>query len=112
METPDTPAGKFTDWAMAEWRKRNPDATTAQFNRLWSETFAGAQIALVEGRISLDALPAEVAAVCEDAAKKQERAAEVRVRKVTGEHIRRAFRKHRTKGAPKGPRHTKPKKRR
>lgn len=112
METPDTPAGKFTDWAMAEWRKRNPTAPTALFNRLWSETLAGAQIALVDGRISLDAIPAEVAKACEAAAGQQQKAAAVRVRKITGEHIRRAFRKNRTKGTPKGPRHTAPKKRR
>lgn len=97
---------------MAEWRKRNPTAPTALFNRLWSETLAGAQIALVDGRISLDAIPTKVAKACEAAAGQQQKAAAVRVRKITGEHIRRAFRKHRTKGTPKGPRHTAPKKRR
>lgn len=112
METPDTPAGKFTEWAMAAWRKKNPDAPTSEYNRLWSETLAGAQIALVDGRINLSAIPADVASACESAAKAQEKQAHVRARKVTGETIRRVFRKHRTKGTPKGPRHTAPKKRR
>ena len=112
METPDTPAGDFTEWAMREYRERHPEVSTAEYNRLWSETLAGAQVALVAGRINLTAIPAEVAAACEQAASKQEKREQVRVKAITGERLRRLFAKHRTKGTPKGPRHTAPKKRR
>lgn len=49
METPPGLAGTIVEGIMAEWRRQNPDADTARYNRAYTET-----LRIVEDRLAVE----------------------------------------------------------
>jgi hypothetical protein len=118
MQFPDTIATRFTEWQMTRWREQHPDADTSEYNRTFEDHYktnclreredAAGFVKLIEKTL-LDHEATIAAAAPEDQAPDYD---------AIGKRLAKQMLHMRTGNTPrkpkikKGPRHTKPKRRR
>lgn len=112
MQFPNTPATRFTEWQMAQWKETHPTASTSEYNREYERVYEAAVALWKSGQALFIAhvqkTVAEHGAIChvlglpmdQKSLARRMHKAEKRVKTRLKEYERR------------GPRHTKPKRRR